>query len=473
LRAGAIEVWDRVLPTERQQEFRGAVAACPTQGHVGFGGAIRAGKSQVACRMVVGWAWTKPADYLIGRKTYRRLADTTRKIVVAGDGGLRPAAPPELWEDYRMTDNELVLTNGARILFRAFEHPVEAVDMVKNMTLAGYMIDQVEELDDPAYEELFNTLQGRLSDPRGPRVGLTVSNPGPEDHWYYRRVVDRQTRDADTFYVHAELLDNVKHLPEKYVAGMLATEATRPDWYRRYIRGQWGAFGGKRFKVWDKRSHVMEPFDIDPGWEIIEAVDYGWANPTAVLWLAIDYLNRWYVVAEHYGSEMRISEHATVIKQVRERFNLQPSSIWLDPSAWARRGQFQSPAMEFQDNGILVVPAQNDRLGGWNRIEEMLTAKVETAVSLEFPEDEPDSSPQLRIFDRCTNLIRELPNLRIKEGTDDVEKRNDHAADALRYAVMSRTPAPIEKPKHPRDLRHERRLAYLQSEPNEKLYHTA
>ena len=70
-----------------------------------------------------------------------------------------------------------------------------------------------------------------------------------------------------------------------------------------------------------------------------------------------------------------------------------------------------------------------------------------------------DGKPRLQVFNTCTNLIREIPSLRIKAGTDDVDKdlHNDHAADALRYAIMSRMPHPslrhvVEEP----DLREER-----------------
>ena len=53
-----------------------------------------------------------------------------------------------------------------------------------------------------------------------------------------------------------------------------------------------------------------------------------------------------------------------------------------------------------------------------------------------------DGKPKLQIFDSCPSLIRELPNLKIKAGTDDVDKVNDHLSDALRYAIMSRMPHP-------------------------------
>ena len=67
------------------------------------------------------------------------------------------------------------------------------------------------------------------------------------------------------------------------------------------------------------------------------------------------------------------------------------------------------------------------------RIEELLSETME------------DGLPRLRIFSSCRNLLKELPSARIKEGTDDIEKENDHALDAMRYAIMSRMPHP-ERP---------------------------
>jgi hypothetical protein len=161
-------------------------------------------------------------------------------------------------------------------------------------------------------------------------------------------------------------------------------------------------------------------------------IDYGWAQPTAAIWCAIDFNGRWWVVGEHYEKERPISWHARKIKEIENNLNISPSSIWLDPSTWARKSEYESTGMEFADYGIYAGRAQNDRLGGWNRIEEMLTERLE------------DGMPRLRIFNTCPSLIQELPSLKVKAGTDDVEKENDHACDALRYAIMSRMPPPIE-----------------------------
>lgn len=401
-------------PTEKQNEFWDACAD-PGADEILFSGSIRGGKTQAAAKQLVSWAWTYGGTYVVLRKTYRELADSTQKAILRGDGPMPPALPPELVQVYRAKDEMVVLKNGAEILFRSAEDPKATEDKMKNVTMAGFLIDQIEELDSDDYFTMYKTLLGRLSDPRGPRKALLVANPSAETHWVYVRFVDPATRKPWTRCVHVTLYDNAHNLHPRYVENLERRKVEDPDWFERYALGKWGAFGGKRFKVWDPQLHVCEPVRIDPGWEIIEGIDYGWDNPTAVVWVAIDYEGRWYVVAEHRESQRPISWHATEMKKIRAQLNISPSSIWLDPSAWAERNQYESPAMEFFDYGIHCARAQNDRLGGWNRIEELLSERMDS-----------DDLPRLRIFNTCHRLIKELPSLKIKDGTDDVEKKDDH-----------------------------------------------
>src|SRR4030095_11953002 len=178
-------------------------------------------------------------------------------------------------------------------------------------------------------------------------------------------------------------------------------------------------------------KHVAKPFPVPPAWEVVQGIDYGWAHPTAGIWCAIDYDGRWWVVGEHYVRERPVSFHAQQMRKLERHLNIPPSSRWLDPSCWAKRSEFQSTAMEFAEYGIDCGKAQNDRISGWNRIDEMLT------------DERSDGLPRRRVFNGCENLIDEMRSLKIKEGTDDVEKEHDDASDALRYAIMSRMPTPI------------------------------
>lgn len=446
---------DRLVVTDnfhlnpKQIEFRNAAHA-PGVKEALFHGAIGSGKTQIGCRMIVGWAWRYGGTYVVSRGSYRELEDTTKKAMLVGDGGMPPACPPELIKKTYAHGslNKVILKNGAEILFRSLE-PGER-GKVRNITAAGWFIDQAEELEDETDEELYDEIMGRLRDPNGPRRMVLVANPGAEDHWLARRfgVLPewRHDRQPQTAHVHVSLLDNADHLPPDYVRSLLRTKDTRPDFYKRMVLGLWGSFGGRRFKIFDPAVHGVDRLpdgEVDPGWEVVAGLDWGYRNPFVYLSVVIDYEGRWWVVAEHYAAELRISKHAEEIKRIEANEKgylgfhgqLSPSARWLDPTAFNRlRDETESHATALAENAIYCGKAQNDRLAGWNRMEEFLSERM------------ADDLPRLRILTpNCPNLMRELPQLRIKPGTDDVEKVNDHSPDALRYVISSRMPTPVEQ----------------------------
>ena len=388
-------------------------------------GAIRSGKTQVCARILVAWAMAySPGLYLVGRRTYPELEDSTKRVFLNGDGGLEPAIPYELRKTVSVKHNSVELVGGSTILFRALEDDPKAPLKIRNITLSGIFIDQLEEFELPRDEELYFELLGRLSHPIGPRKMMACANPASLEHWAHRHFVDEN--DSRRARIHVTLFDNEANLEKDFVARARRARTTRPEWYRRFVLGEWGAFGGQRFKHFSKEKHVVEPFRVPDGWEVIEAIDYGISNPFCCLWIALDYEGNWWVVGEHYRKEWGLSQHARKIYSTRRDMGIVPSFTYLDPSAWARQGQYESVALELADLGILAMKAQNDRLGGWARIEEML------------------ADGRLKIFSSCENLIRELPSLRYKEGSDDVDtKMSDHAADALRYGIMTRMPHPM------------------------------
>ena len=95
---------------------------------------------------------------------------------------------------YRASDELVRLRSGAEILFRSLEEG--QVSKIMNLSLAGVLVDQVEELDGgDDGERVWDTLLGRLSDPRGPRKILAVANPAGLTSWQYRRLIAEESRD--------------------------------------------------------------------------------------------------------------------------------------------------------------------------------------------------------------------------------------------------------------------------------------
>lgn len=433
-----MRVTDLFTLNERQQEFV-KVCSDPKVKEALICGSIRSGKSQVCARILVSWAMQHPGLYMACRATYRELEDSTKRIFLNGDGALPPAIPPEIIADngraISKQDQKVRLINGSEILFRSLEESEKGKSKIRNITLSGAFIDQLEEFDGEFARQMYQEVVSRCSHPIGPRKVISAANPGAETHWAYDRLVNPDTRLDVSRYVHVTLFDNEVNLPDDYVVWAKRQESENPDFYERFILGKWGAFGGKRFKSFRKDRHVV-PFSELPSdyrsWEIIEGIDFGYANPFAAVWVGIDYDGRWWVLNEHYQTEEPISFHATRIREIRERLGISPTYTFIDPSTFNRqRAEFESVAFELQQYGIQCGRGQNERLGGWARLDELLTERLD------------DGKPRLLITDACPNLIRELVSARFKEGTDDIEKENDHALDALRYVVMTRPPSPV------------------------------
>lgn len=447
-------VRDPIKLGAKQHEF---MRLCEEPGakEILFSGSIRGGKSQACARKTVEWAWKYGGKHLCVRRTYRQLEDSTKAIFLRGDGGLPPACPPELIaRTFEGEKNMILLKNGAEILFRSAENAKEAAENIRNVTLGSVFIDQIEELDDDAYKGLYKTYRSRCSDPRGPRKVIAAANPGPETHWAWERFhPDSEQRDPRTRYVNVTIYDNADNLPEGYVEDLEKEGAKDPLWFDRFCLGKWGAFGGKRFRAFNPKAHVVKPFTIPGNWEIIEGIDYGQVNPFVVEWIAVSPEERYHVFAEYWATDTTCDMHAKKIRARRQQHNVQPDGTWMDPSAFARSNEYASPAADLQEAGIDVAPADNDRLGGWNHLDQLLrkTSKETGGIKYVNADGEPlEEVPMIVFMDgRCRLLLKELPNARHKENPDgsyedDIEKKNDHALDATRYILNARPPAPEE-----------------------------
>jgi PBSX family phage terminase large subunit len=414
-----------------------------------IGGAIRSGKTQAAARLIVETAIEQPAVYLVARSTYRELEDSTKKALLYGDGNMPPLIPPELIDAYRASDNVVKLKTGAEILFRSLEE--SQVGKVMNLTLGGVFIDQIEELDGgEAGERIFDTLLGRLSDPRGPRKLIAVANPGGMTHWVHRRLVDEQTRDGNARYVHVTLRDNAHNLEPDYVHEMYKTQKTRPAWYRSFVLGEWGAFEGAAFNEFDSEIHIVEPFEQVPeSWGVFQSLDHGFNHPTAILtWLADDDGNL--IVVAEYSKPGLVSKHAAEIKESQQ--DIGAVEIFADPSVFASQGLQDRPgtpasvASEYAKNGIKLEPANNDRVAGYGRLLELLHVE-EGRIPPPWSQvrENAGGAPRLFVFSTCKELIRQLKSAPVSSDGSDPgeavdkkwESEHGHCVASLRYGAMA------------------------------------
>lgn len=218
------------------------------------------------------------------------------------------------------------------------------------------------------------------------------------------------------------------------------------------------------FDSFSRGRNTCEPFRIPPSWKRFRSIDYGYRNPTAVLWIALDHDNHSWVYHEYYQQERTTDYHARQIHTIsatidQHTLQLSESDLReiLSPS-WQPDPNFRrkiaatyktigDPSMDrrtqremntiikrFAQNHVYIKKANNSMAG----IETIQNAFANNTCT---------------IFNTCTTLISEIENLVWAEHQNPAKNqkerpvdRNDHGVDCLRYYFNEFAPQPQEQP---------------------------
>jgi len=429
-------------PLPKQAEFLRLVLDKNGPQYIAYYGGVGSGKSVVLCTAIITQAVLYGGDYLISRHFMPELRRTTMKTFIE-------MCPKELVVEVRVADAEVRLksANGvATVYFIGLDEPGK----IDSMNLSGFAIDEASQTS----EEALLKLQGRLRNTKGLRKGILVGNPKGRDHIYRHFVSKLAVKESHRHkykMIVAPSTENI-HLPDGYVDGMLGSYSK--ERIQRDIMGSFDSFEGMIYDDFSRDVHLVEPFEIPPGWSRIAGLDHGYKNPTAVLWGAIDYDGNIVIYREMYRTETLIKDLCGEMKLLmgvsasNPRGTEKIDAIYIDPSTKARRGQTGlsdfSTYLEYLPDSIPLVCANNEVSPGIDRVKTHLRVDPKT------------KKPKLTIFNTCINTIEEIGEYRwselssgqegSKNQKEEPRKYNDHACDALRYLVMSR-PDPTKKEK--------------------------
>jgi hypothetical protein len=295
----------------------------------------------------------------------------------------------------------------------------------------------VDQLEKNTYGT-FNTLRGSLRWPgvkHNPFLG--TANPGGIGHLFVKQIwVDHNPPAelvplADEFiYIKALPKDN-PYLPPSYWEELESQpEPLRSAW----LLGDWTIFAGQALPSWSELKHTIPPRELPNHWPRWRSVDWGYAKPWCCLWWAMDPdLGRKYIYREAYEVQLTDTQQARIIKEMTpptERISI----TYADPSMWAKKNVknvVTSTAQEYQDEGVTLTRADNDRLSGKRKLDRVLAPL-------------PDGLPGLLVFNTCYNVVRTLPALPSDPNNpEDVDTRaDDHAYDAIKYGLTNVNIAP-------------------------------
>ena len=242
-------------------------------------------------------------------------------------------------------------------------------------------------------------------------------------------------------------------------------EALPPKLRLAWLEGRWDIFEGQFFEEFRETpdpvlcaragiseedaqkqrrfTHVIEPFDIPRGWNIVRSYDFGYNKPFSLGYWAIDYDGVLYRILEVYGCTQTPDEGVkwTPEEQFRRFAELERSHPLLrgrrisdgvaDPAIWdASRGE--SIAETASRRGIYFSPGDHARVPGWMQVH----------YRLQF---DGNGYPRMYFFRNCRAAIRTLPLMSYsKVNPEDLDSSlEDHCPDEIRYLCMSRPVRPL------------------------------
>lgn len=347
----------------------------------------------------------------------------------------------------------LHFANGSTIEFMSYDQ-----DLVKFAGTSRHWIHFDEEPPHPIYVENM----ARLIDTDGD-FWITMT-PVEGITWVYDELYEKNIDKQDDVNVQVLIIE-INSLENPFLSsGAIESfvDGVDEDEVSARIAGKFVQVGGRIYKNFDPvtgGTHVLsepvvEPKETFRNWLWICSLDHGLNNPTAVLWTAIDQNGFAITFDEHYVKEWTIDQHSKAIQERIRRHGRAPDLFVADPSIGARNGVTgTSIQQEYIKYGIAWMLGNNDVKAGVIRVKKYFRP-VEYVGLRKHPlfvkDDDPqfNTYPRLRITPNCTNLIWELKRYRWKtyankkltyenNAYDEPHKKDDHAADSLRYALMT------------------------------------
>lgn len=434
-----------------------ALLECPVF-EVFYGGARGGGKTESS---IGDWlqhssTYGEEAIGIFVRRKFKQLAEViarTKQIF------------PKLGGKYNEQKAEWRMANGARLKFVYLERDSDAEEYQGH----NYTRVYVEEVTNFPSPSPINKLRATLRSGTGVPVGMRLTgNPGgPGHNWVKDRYINPDPKgykiieeecdveidgvmrkvSLDRVFIPSKLGDNMLLLRNDPTYVLRLRQSGSEALVKAWLEGNWDIVDGAFFAEFDEAVHVKprKLIDLAPKTTVrFRSFDWGSARPFSVGWWAIAD-GTWgdmpsgaiFRYREWYGaSGPNKGLYMTADKVAKELLAQEESEriryAVADPAIFIRNG---GPSIAESMAQCRWRRADNKRAPGWEQIRQRLAG---------------DTAPMIYFGDNCEDTIRTLPVLQHDEkNTEDLDTDGeDHAADEIRYACMSRPwrPKMIESP---------------------------
>jgi hypothetical protein len=316
----------------------------------------------------------------------------------------------------------------------------------------------------------------RSSTPDMPRKVRSTANPYGIGHNSVKRYFVDKSKPCEAYvtqtgdgrklkrtHVFGSVEENV-HLTDADPEYIARLDAIQEDALKRAWRhGDWDIVAGGAFDdVWDRKTHVVEPFVIPNSWRVDRGFDWGSTSPFSVLWYArsdgTDFdpntgkrpaghgaERRWYprgtlfVIGEWYGGDenekglkMSPRDIAVGIVEIEASMDDVVSPGPADNQIFDAIPGRPSIAEEMESAGV-TWERSNKSPGSRIRGFELLRSRLGAS------KQEPMNAPGFFVFNTCPRYIDHIPVLeRDEKNIHDVDSdQPDHDYDNSRYRVLA------------------------------------
>lgn len=292
--------------------------------------------------------------------------------------------------EFNKSELEMVI-NTNQILFKSLDN----ADKIKSAEFNYIWAEETTELTHQDYLQL--RLRLRRKNDLNNQI-ITTFNPIDQFHWLKTKVLDREK--VSSFQSNYKMNP---FLSREYIEQLEGLAEVDENYYRIYALGEWGVLKNLIYSNWDTVTVLPEDYD-----EIIYGLDFGYINPTVLVEIRLKENEAW-VQELIYQSRLTNSDLIELLKMKVDK----NAQIYADSSEPQRID-------EIYKAGFNIYPANKDIKFGINKVKEY----------------------KLHILEDSTNTIKEIRSYKWREDKEgrileEPVKFNDHAMDAMRYALAS------------------------------------
>lgn len=318
--------------------------------------------------------------------------------------------PRELVHKVNESELYVVLGNDTKIAIKGADNP----DSLRGVGLNGVILDEYQDQSPSVFTDV---IRPALTDKKG--WSVFIGTPKGFNHFY-------------DLFVHAEKTEGWKGFKfTSYDNPLLdpaeideARKALPEDIFAQEYLAEFRKMKGLVYKEFNRDLHVVQTLPERQFIEVLAGVDFGYTNPAAILVIGKDFDNNYWVVDEYYERGKTTNELVEILQQRQQKFSL--NFLYPDPAEPDR-------IEEINRSGLTCREVSKDIAAGVDRVRALFKGN------------------RIRILASCTNLIWELETYHYpdtREGRNEYElpvKENDHAVDALRYALFSNQPTDVRE----------------------------